>query len=61
MHKKFATPRNFIRRNKTKILATALVVTTTGLVLTRIGLKQHDEFLKEHDLYDAFYAPEDEK
>lgn len=59
MHKKFATPRNFIRRNQTKILIITTATATAAAVLFRLGSKQKDEFLKEHDLYDTFYAQED--
>ncbi len=59
MFEKPTAVKNFVVRNKTKILVTALAVTTTTTVLMRLGLKQHDTFLKEHALYDAFYTPED--
>lgn len=59
MLEKINSAKNFVRRNQTKILVSALTVTTTTTVLMKAGLKQHDEFLKEHDLYDAYYTPED--
>lgn len=55
MHPKFATPQNFYRRNKDKILITIAVTATTAAVLMRLGIKQHNDFLKENDLYDKFY------
>jgi hypothetical protein len=48
--------KDFVVANKTKILVTALVVTTTSVVLMRTGIAQHNQFLKDHDLYDEFYA-----
>ncbi len=56
MNKTLVTAKNFVVKNKTKILVTALVVTTTAALLMRTGIAQHNAFLKEHDLYDAFYA-----
>lgn len=44
-----------IADNKTKIMGTALVITTGAAVIMRIGLKQHNDFLKEKGLYDEFY------
>ncbi len=59
MLEKINSAKNFVKRNQTKILVSALTITTTSAALMKIGLKQHDEFLKEHDLYEAFYQPED--
>lgn len=54
-NKSVASIKKFWADNKTRILTTALVITSTAVVLQRGGLKQHDDFLKEHDLYDEFY------
>jgi len=54
MLEKINSAKNFVKRNQTKILVSALTITTTSAALMKIGLKQHDEFLKEHDLYEAF-------
>ncbi len=60
MNKTVVSTRNFVARNKNRILVTALVVTTTTTVLMRMGLNQHDNFLKEHNLYEAFYHMEED-
>lgn len=55
------TVKNAVVRNKTRILGTALVITTGIAALQNAGLKQHDEFLKANGLYDEFYFPENDE
>lgn len=52
---KAVSAKNKISENKTKILGTALVVTTTAAVLLKIGHLQKDNFLKEKGLYDEYW------
>lgn len=56
LKKKINDSKEFVRRNQTTILTTALAVTSTLVVLQRIGLKQHNDFLKEKNLHDEFYG-----
>lgn len=61
MHKPFKKTRivrNFVRRNKPRVIATVAVVSTGIVLIQRKGLKLHDEFLIEKGLYDEYYAPE---
>jgi hypothetical protein len=60
MNKHIASAKNAVARNKTKILTTALIVTTTAAVLSQIAVKQRDTFLKENGLFDAFWADTEE-
>jgi hypothetical protein len=53
---KAVSAKNKISENKTKILGTALVVTTTAAVLLKIGNAQMNNFLKEKGLYDEYWA-----
>jgi hypothetical protein len=55
---KFAATKKKISENKTKIMGTALVVTTTAAVLLKIGNTQMNNFLKEKNLYDEYYTPD---
>jgi len=55
MQNPVTTVKTAVARRKTKILVTALVVTTTAAVIEYYGLKQHDAFLRLNGLYDAFY------
>lgn len=57
---KLVSAKTTVAANRTRILVTALVVTTTVAVIERVGLKQHDDFLREHNLFDAFYTLTDE-
>lgn len=58
--KKLISAKDAVVRNKTKILGTAAAVATAAVMLQRYGLNQHDAFLKEKDLYDEFYALNEE-
>jgi hypothetical protein len=49
-----------VQKHQTKILGTAVVLTTTAVVLQRRGLVQHQQFLAEKGLTDEFYAEENE-
>lgn len=61
MNEKLATVKNFVVRNQTKILVTVAAVATTATVIQQIGIKQHNDFLKEHDLYEEFYALDEDE
>lgn len=50
--------RNFLARNKTKLLASGLVITTTYALLLMRNKNEWDKFLKDHDLYDEYYTPD---
>lgn len=58
--KALASVKKFYVRNERKILVTTAVVATTAAVMMRTGIKQHNDFLKEHDLYEEFYALDEE-
>jgi len=53
--KTLISAKNKIADNKTKIMGTALAVTTGAAVIMKLALKQHDDFLKEKGLYDEYY------
>jgi hypothetical protein len=53
--KALISAKNKIADNKTKIMGTALVITTGAAVIMKLALKQHDDFLKEKGLYDEYY------
>lgn len=53
---KLLSAQEFMKRNQTKILAATAIVATTAAVAMRVGLAQHNAFLKEHNLYEEFYA-----
>lgn len=57
---KSARARAYWNRNKTTILASALIVTTTVAVLEQKGIRSLNQFLKDHDLYEDYYAMEEE-
>lgn len=56
--KNLAAAKNYVVRNRTKILIAVAVTSTTVAVLQGRGIKMHNEFLKEHNLFDEFYFPE---
>lgn len=58
--KPLASVKDFVSRNKTKILAGTTIVATTIVVLQQRGFKLHNDFLREHDLFDEFYADNEE-
>lgn len=47
--------KNFVRRNQTKILVTALVVTTTVAVVLKTGVNAQNQFLKDNGLFEKYY------
>jgi hypothetical protein len=53
---KLVSAKNKIVENKTKILGTALVVTTTAAAIMIRAKVVSDAFLKEKGLYDEYYA-----
>jgi hypothetical protein len=58
MNKPLASAKNFVRRNKTVLITSAVGSVAIYVWATQTGLKQHDNFLKEHGLYEEFYTPE---
>ena len=60
MTKKLESAKNFVDRNKVKILTTALVVTTTFAALELRANLLHNKFLEEKGLMDEYYPPMDE-
>lgn len=58
LKKAVATSKKFVADHKVAIAVTATAVTC--LAINRLALKQHNEFLKEHDLYDSYYALDEE-
>lgn len=61
MRDKLASVQNFVKRHKTQLLTTGLLVTTSVAVAQHYGIKDLNEFLKEHDLYDTYYAQYEEE
>lgn len=61
MRDKIASVRNFVKRHKTQLLTTGLLVTTSIAVAQHYGIKDMNEFLKEHDLFDTYYALDEEE
>ncbi len=57
---KLISAKNKIADNKTKILGTALVITTTAAALMIRSKIISDAFLKEKGLYDEYYAMNEE-
>lgn len=53
---KLNSAKNFVQTHQTKILTTAVVLTSTAVVLQRRGLDEHKKFLDEKNLTDEFYA-----
>jgi len=45
----------YVRRNRVKILGTALVLTSLSTALFADGIKEHNKFLKDRGLYDEYY------
>lgn len=60
MNEKLTSAKDKLRRNKTKILGTALVVTTTVVILQRHGIKSLNAFLEEKGLSDEYFTPEED-
>ena len=52
--------KEFVNRNKTKILTVAIVATSAIVLLQNHGIRSLNEFLEENDLYDEYYFPETE-
>ena len=53
---KLVSAKNKIAKNKTKIMGTALVLTTTTAAVMIRAKVMSDQFLKEKGLYDEYYA-----
>jgi hypothetical protein len=56
MKNALVSTKNFVVRNKTRILVTTTATAVTLVVIQARGLKLHNEFLEEHGLTDEFYA-----
>lgn len=52
---KLVSTKNYIVRNRTKIMAYALVFTTTTAVIQQIGILSLNKFLEEKGLADEYY------
>lgn len=50
--------RRFMRRNKARMLADALIVVSIYAVCLYRNKRTFDKFLSEHDLLHEFYTPE---
>jgi hypothetical protein len=50
--------KNFVVRNKTKIVTVVAATAVAVIAVQRAGLNQHNEFLREKGLFDEYYAPE---
>lgn len=61
MKKQIETTKNFIKRNKAKILIGTNVATLAALALTKVAVNQRDEFLKENDLHEAFWNQDEDE
>jgi hypothetical protein len=51
--------RKFFRKNKTRILADALIVVSVYATLLFRNKKLFDKFLGEHGLLEEYYLPKD--
>jgi hypothetical protein len=56
MKSKIAAAKNFVADHKMSIVTTIAVAATAVAVLEQIGLREHDKFLKKHNLFDEYYA-----
>lgn len=56
--KAVASSKKFVADHKVAIAVTVTAVTC--LAINRAALRQHNDFLKEHDLYDSYYALDEE-
>jgi hypothetical protein len=50
----------FVVRNKTKIVVAVAATAVVVIAAQRAGLNQHNEFLKEKNLFDEYYAPQED-
>lgn len=53
--------RNFVKTHKTQLLTTGLLITTSVAYLQHQGITSLNEFLKEHDLFDEYYALDEDE
>lgn len=58
MNRKIAHTKNFVRRHKVAIAVIATAVPL--LALNKRNINATNEFLKEHDLYDEYWATEED-
>jgi len=58
---KLTSVTNKLEKNKTKIMGTALVITTATAAIMIRNKKLFDAFLKEKGLYDEYYIPDAEE
>lgn len=57
---KLNSAKNYVQTHQTKILGTAVVLTTTAVVIQRRGLVLHQQFLEEKNLTAEFYGEPNE-
>jgi cell division protein FtsL len=57
---KLSSAKNYVVAHKTTILVCALVVTTTAVATQQVGINQHNDYLKEKNLYEDYYALDEE-
>jgi len=56
MKKTVTTVKNFVVKNKTKLIGAIAIGLTAEVIFQKGLLNSHDEFLRLHDLYNEFYA-----
>lgn len=61
MRDKINSARNFVSRHKTQMLTAGLLVTTSVALAQHAGIKELNQFLKDNDLFDKYYALEDDE
>lgn len=60
MNNAITRTKNFVKRNKTKMLVTGFVTTSTIMVLQHQGIKSLNEFLEEKGLLEEYYHFDEE-
>jgi hypothetical protein len=60
MKDKLVNAKNAVVANRTKILAVTTVVATTAVAIQARAIREHNKFLKENDLYDTYYAMDED-
>ena len=60
MKEKLVSAKDFVARNKMKIVATIAVTATAVAVVEQIAIRQHNQFLEEKGLTEEFYAVEED-
>lgn len=60
MRKQIESAKQFVADHKNVIIALAIVIPTSVAIVQHAGLKSHDNFLRENNLYDEYYAMNEE-